>query len=91
MQKMVRDETISLIKAYLPKMGIQIPLRDEEDVGKICEYFEDMEVSLANALGEGDKIDRDLLDAAANAFDDLAIIEDDEYHDIEDLNRRLMA
>ncbi|MBR4227029.1 MAG: hypothetical protein IKR86_09775 [Candidatus Methanomethylophilaceae archaeon] len=91
MQKMVRDETISLIKAYLPEIGVQIPLRDEEDVGKICEYFEDMEVSLANALGEGDKIDRDLLDAAANAFDDLAIIEDDEYHDIEDLNRRLMA
>ena len=91
MQKTVRDETISLIKAYLPEIGVQIPLRDEEDVERICDYFEDMEVSLANALGDGDKIDRDLLDAAANAFDDLAIIEDDDCHDIDDLNRRLMA
>ena len=91
MQKMVRDETISLIKAYLPEIGVQVPLRDEEDVERICDYFEDMEVSLANALGDGDKIDRDLLDAAANAFDDLAIIEDDDSHDIDVLNRRLMA
>ncbi len=91
MQKIIRDETVSLIKAYLPEIGVQIPLRDEEDVEKICDYFEDMEVSLANALGYGDKIDCGLLGAAANAFDDLAIIEDDDYHDIDDLNRRLMA
>jgi hypothetical protein len=91
MKKVIRDATVSLIKVYLPEIGVQIPLRDEEDVEKICDYFEDMEVSLANALGYGDEIDRGLLGAAANAFDDLAIIEDDDYHDIDDLNRRLMA
>ena len=91
MQKMIRDETISLIKAHLHEIGVQIPLRDEDDVWKICEYFMNMEISLANALGCGDKIDRNLLDASANAYDDLSIVEDDDFHDLDDLNRRLMV
>jgi len=90
MQKTIRDETITLIKAYLPEIGVQVPLRSEEDIEKICDFFEYMEVTLANALADGEKVDRNLLDAAASAFDDLAIVEDDEYHDIDDLNRRLM-
>lgn len=91
MKKTIRDETIQLIKTHLPEIGVQIPLRDEDDVWKVCEYFMDMEISLANALGCGDEIDRDLLDASANAYDDLSIVEDDDYHDIDDLNRRLMG
>ena len=90
MQKTIRDETITLIKAYLPEIGVQVPLRSEEDIEKICDFFEYMEATLANALADGEKVDRNLLDAAASAFDDLAIVEDDEYHDIDDLNRRLM-
>ncbi len=91
MQKAVRDGTISLIKRYLPEIGIQLPLKDEEDIEKMSDFFEDMEISLSNALGCGDEVDRRLLDAAARAFDDLVIIEDDDFHDIDDLNRRLMG
>ena len=91
MQKTIRDKTVYLIKTYLPEIGVQIPLKGEGDIEKICDFFEDMEVSLANALGYGDEIDRGLLGAAADAFDDLAIIEDDDCHDVDDLNRRLMA
>lgn len=89
MQKIVSDETISLIKRYLPEIGIQLPLRNEEDIEKISDFFEEMEISLSNALGCGEKIDRKLLDSAARAFDDMAIIEDDDFHDIDNLNRRL--
>ena len=90
MQKEVRDETIQLIKRYLPEMRVQLPLTDESDVEEISDFFEDMEGSLSNALGCGEAVDRQLLDAVAHAFDDLAIIEDDDFHDIDDLNRRLM-
>lgn len=90
MQKIVRDETISLIKTYLPEIDIQLPLKNDEDIEKISDFFEEMEISLSNALGCGEKIDRELLNSAANAFDDLAIIEDDDFHDIDSLNRRLM-
>lgn len=62
MQKIVSDETISLIKRYLPEIGIQLPLRNEEDIEKISDFFEEMEISLSNALGCGEKIDRKLLD-----------------------------
>ena len=91
MKKDVRDETILLIKRYLPDIGIQLPLTCEEDVEAIADFFEEMEISLSNALGCGERIDRQLLDSAANAFDDLAVIEDDDFHDIDDLNRRLMG
>jgi hypothetical protein len=91
MQKTVSNETVSMIKRYLPEIGIQLPLRDEEDIEKISDFFEEMEISLSNALGCGERIDRQLLNSAACAFDDLAIIEDDDFHDVDDLNKRLLG
>ena len=80
-----------MIKRYLPDIGVQLPLRDEGDVEKISDFFEEIEISLSNALGCGEKIDCQLLNSASRAFDDLAIIEDDDYHDIDELNQRLMG
>ena len=44
---------------------------------------------MSNALGYGDSINRALLNDASDAFDDLVIIYEEDYHDIDDLNRRL--
>lgn len=90
MKKIIRDETILLIKRYLPEIGIQLPLTSETDIETIADFFEEKEITLSNALSCGDEIDRQLLDAVARAFDDLALFEDDDFHDIESLNRRLM-
>ncbi len=91
MHKAISEGTIALIRKHIPKIGVTLPIRDEEDVQIIADYFEEMEVCLSNALSDGEKIDRSELDAAAKAFDELAMIEDDDCHDLEDLNKRLMS
>ena len=90
MQKMVSNATILLIKENLPKIGIGLPLKNEEELQIVADYFEDMEVCLSNAISDGEQIDRSQLDAAARAFDELAVFEDDDTHDLVDLNKRLM-
>lgn len=91
MQKKISDITIDLIKEHISEIEITIPLKSEEDVQAIADYFEEMEVSMANALSDGEQIDRSKLDAVAHAFDELADFEDDDFHNLEDLNRRLMS
>ena len=91
MQKKISDITIDLIKEHISEIEITIPLKSEEDVQAIADYFEKMEVSMANALSDGEQIDRSKLDAVAHAFDELADFEDDDFHDLEDLNRRLIS
>ena len=91
MQKKVSDATIMLIKSHLSEIRIMLPLKNEDDVQTIADYFEDMEICLSNAMSDGEQIDRSQLDAAARAFDELAAIENDDTHDLVDLNRRLMS
>ena len=90
MEKKVSDRTLELIKEYLPEIGVGLPLKDEEDIERICDFFEDMEVTLANAAGCGEKVDRDLLCGAAVVYDEL-VINGDDYHDIDALNKRLIG
>lgn len=90
MKKNVSDRTVELIKEYLPEIGVELPLKDADDIEKICDFFEEMEVTLANADGCGEKVDTDLLDGAADAYDDL-VINGDDYHDIDELNKRLIG
>jgi len=89
MQKKVSDSTIRLIKEHLSGIGIALPLKSEEDVQTIAEYFEEMEICLSNALSDGERIDRSQLDEAARAFDELTDFEEDDTHDLGDLNKRL--
>jgi len=88
MEKNVSDRTLELIKLYLPEIGFKLPLKDVEDIEKICDFFEEMEVTLANADGCGEEVDSDLLCGAADAYDEL-VINGDDYHDIDELNKRL--
>lgn len=88
MEKTVSNRTLELIKLYLPEIGLKLPLKDEGDVELICDFFEEMEVTLANADGCGEEVDQDLLDGASDAYDEL-VINGDDYHDIDDLNMRL--
>lgn len=89
MQKEVTDSTIDLVREYLPQTGVSFPLKSEEDVQILADYFEEMEVSLSNALSDGEPVDRSLLSRVAKAFDELAVIEDEDFHDLDTLNERL--
>ncbi len=89
MEKTVSDRTLELIKEYLPEIGLELLLKDEEDIEKICDFFEEMEVTLANADGCGEEVDSDLLCGAADAYDELVINGND--HDIDELNKRLIG
>ena len=64
MQKKVSDSTIRLIKGHLSGIGIALPLKSEENVQTIAEYFEEIEISLSNALSDGGRVDRSQLDEA---------------------------
>ena len=55
----------------------------------ITDYFEEIRISLSNALSDGGRVDRSQLDAAARAFDELTDFEEDDIRDLEDLNKRL--
>ena len=57
----------------------------------MMEYFWEIESTLANAKGCGDKVDDELLNAAADAYDDLFYLEEDDYSYIDELNERLMS
>ena len=90
MQKEVTDATISLIRKCLPQTGVTLPIRSEEDVQILADYFEEMEISLSNALSDGEPINRSFLSKVAKAFDELAVIEDDDFHNLDSLNERLL-
>ena len=85
----VSDATITLIREHLSEIGIALPLKSEEDVQTIADYFEEMEICLSNALSDGELIDRSQLDAAARAFDELTDFEEDDIHNLGELNKRL--
>ena len=89
MKRDIREKTISLIKEHFDKIGVELPL-DIEGVQDMMDYFGELESTLANAKCCGDKIDDELLDAAAHAYDDLFYLEEDDYSYIDELNERLM-
>ncbi|MBE6517429.1 MAG: hypothetical protein E7Z67_04505 [Thermoplasmata archaeon] len=90
MKREIRERTISLIKEHFDKIGVGLPL-DIEGVQDMMDYFEEIECTLANAKGCGDKVDDELLNAAADAYDDLFYLEEDDYSYIDELNERLMS
>ena len=90
MKRDIRERTISLIKEHFDKIGVELPL-DIEGVQDMMYYFGELESTLANAKCCGDKIDDELLDAAAHAYDDLFYLEEDDYSYIDELNERLMS
>ena len=90
MKRDIIERTISLIKEHLDRIEVELSL-NIEDVQDMMEYFEEIECTLANAKGCGDKVDDELLNAAADAYDDLFYLEEDDYSYIDELNERLMS
>ena len=90
MKRDIRERTISLIKEHLDRIDVEFPL-NIEGVQDMMEYFGEIESTLANAKGCGDKVDDELLNAAADAYDDLFYLEEDDYSYIDELNERLMS
>ena len=90
MKRDIRERTISLIKEHLNRIDVELPL-NIEGVQDMMEYFGEIESTLANAKGCGDKVDEELLNAAADAYDDLFYLEEDDYSYIDELNERLMS
>ena len=89
MKRDIRERTISLIKEHFDRIEVEHSL-NIEDVQDMIDYFEEIECTLANAKGCGDKVDEELLNAAADAYDDLFYLEEDDYSYIDELNERLM-
>lgn len=85
------DRTIELIKQYLPEIGIELPIKDEYELGEISEFFGDMEVRLSSEYTEGGDVDRKFLDDICRANDDTEPCNIEDYIDLDKLNRRLMA
>lgn len=85
----VRDETLSLIEEYHSEAGVDLPLSGEKDIEKLSDFFEDMQSRLRNEISEGKQIDGHLLELVSDAFDDLAILDNEDYHDVAELNRRM--
>lgn len=57
----------------------------------MMDYFGELKSTLANAKCCGDKIDDELLNAAAHAHDDLFYLEEGDYSYIDELNEMLMS
>ncbi len=83
------DRTVELIRKYLSDMGLNLPL-EAEDMDVISDFFENMEVDMANGLSEGVETDRNLLEDISNAYDEVTYVNDDDFIDMSKLNRRLM-
>lgn len=56
MKRDIRERTISLIKEHLDRIEVELSL-NIEDVQDMMDYFEEIECTLANAKGCGDKVD----------------------------------
>ncbi len=74
--------TVRLIAEHLSDMGLSLPL-GAEDMDTISDFFEKMEVDMANALSYGEKIDMELLDAVSKAYDEVTYVNDDDFIDMD--------
>lgn len=86
--KLVRDESIELLKSNIDNIGVHLPIR-EEDILTIYEWFQNREIEMANALAAGVDVNLTELDLMSNAADDFRIYEGQNEIDLEDLNNRL--
>ncbi len=96
MKKEISNATIGLLKCYQKDLGLEYPIRDDADMGelflRILQYFTSLEASLSMTLDCTDFTEDDfqLWDDVANAVDEFNL-SDDDYIDVDDLNRRLMG
>ncbi len=89
MLKKVKDSTIDVLKDALQDLNI-VGKISEDDINKICEYFEEKEVEYSTKQTNGEKIDIEKFNKICLAVDDFFIEADSNSSiDLEDLNTRL--
>ncbi len=88
--KTVSQSTIELLKANLDRIGVSVPLRNE-DLAVIYDWFQDREIELSDALADGESIDPDHLNSISRAADDFRIYEGENDINLDGLNNRLEA
>lgn len=88
--KLIRDESIELLKSNIDKIGIHLPIR-EEDILTIYEWFQNRGIEMVNALAAGEDVNLTELDLMSNAADDSRIYDGQNKIDLEDLNNRLRS
>lgn len=88
MLKKVSQETVELIKEKILNAKIvELPITGE-NVQIIYEWFEDEEISLANAEADGEEVDQAYFDLICRVVDEL-FIGDGKALNLADLNKRL--
>ena len=78
------NRTVELIKEHLDETGLELPLKGEEDIYTLMQFFTDMEGS----LGDDPNANEQLLKDVSYAVDELNL-EDMDIIEMNDLNRRL--
>ena len=91
MEYIPSDRTVELILEHIDNIGLELPLKSDDDVGILAEYFAKIEDSLSIGLCSGKEIDRKLLKDAERANMELTPFNSDDFIDIDKLNKRLMG
>lgn len=91
MEMTVLDKVVETIRKHLPNIDVKLPLKSMDDIDTISSYFEEIEVDLSTGLGSGIPIDEDELDEAASVVTELIPNDNDDFVDIDKLNKRLMS
>lgn len=90
MEIAISDDVIKIIRRHIDKISVKLPLKSEEEVDELTEYFWEIECDLAHGLSLEMDVDRDLLEDAARVVTEFSIYNDEDYVDLEKLNKRLM-
>ena len=90
MEITLKDETIEMIRRFAAEAGVAIPLQSFDDIDTLSAFFGDMEGNLSNASVNGREVDEALFAKVVAAHDDLNMPDNDDYVDLEKLNKRLI-
>ena len=90
MEIILKNETIEMIRRFATEAGVKIPLQSPDDIDELSAFFGDMEDNLSNASVNGREIDEEFFAKVVAAHDDLNMPDNEDYVDLEKLNKRLI-
>ena len=91
MEMTVSDKVVETIRKHLPNIDVKLPLKSMDDINTISSYFADIEGDLSTELCSGMPVDKGLLREAELAVTELIPNDNDDFVDIDKLNKRLMS
>ena len=89
MLRIISQRTVDIIREKLitPQL-IKLPITNDS-IDIVYEWFENEEITLANAMADGESIDETYLNNVCAALDEL-FDDEDSYIDLNDLNNKLL-